>query len=430
MCPVHLAIWNPIFCLQTMDHCTEHIHGFAADPRLRKRGLIGESLYPPDSPTAPDRPALHRLVRELHDHISQQRDALCGRLHGQRRVPPCVRLHPAADGQALQQAPALRGDEVRGGPREDSSHRGRPSTAINFGNVSERIDRYLNHTLPYFNIPASFKKLNIEQTVPLTDPFPRDRHPRPAAEPALDDDHFDPRSPLRLHQDAQQPRDVPARLAADKPPSKIRPLGSTISECRTPRSDLLGASAIHLPSSPRMPKSNKMISSIVVSILLAPISGLGALHPAPIDSVLGAMRGIRVANGGAPFHIVDVVPVLVVDGCCARHGVGIANGGAPVPVSVGVPHGVPVSTRRATGRVKFPTRCTPAPYPMSIPPATSTWSASPHSFLPQLIIDWLIQFYYLRSIISVDPLLTGVVFRVFGLQFFGEFTGSSRLFTP
>ena len=34
------------------------------------------------------------------------------------------------------------------------------------------IDLSLNHTPPYFNLPAPFEKLNIEQTAPLIDPFP------------------------------------------------------------------------------------------------------------------------------------------------------------------------------------------------------------------------------------------------------------------
>ena len=57
-------------------------------------------------------------------------------------------------------------------------------------------------------------------------------------------------------------------------------------------------------------------------------------------------------------------------------------------LGVGVPLGVPVATRLATGRVVFATCCTPPPRPIPDEhPAVTSWStASPHTSFRQLLL--------------------------------------------
>ena len=139
-----------------------------------------------------------------------------------------------------------------------------PDTAINFGNEPERIDRYLNHTLPYFNLPAPFKKLNIEQTVPLTDPFPPEIDiPDPRQNQRSTMAISTPVVPIDFLQTLSNPATSPLVSPRANPPSKIHPSRTTISERRTPRS--LGASAIPQPASPGLQKSSKTIFNIPLS---------------------------------------------------------------------------------------------------------------------------------------------------------------------
>ena len=299
-------------------------------------------------------------------------------------MPPCLQRHPAADRQALQQAPAphkdddLDVDDLRKGripepltsvvtwlPNSVRSFSEKQAVFVSLGEITAAV-----------GLPALvFADRVVDKISETIGSNGKDRRPETFAGAI----------------------ECMVRMVVALPYAQVHAaVHAALPRALRVRPDSTARRALASwapPPSPvaRLPKNNKTNFNIVVSAVLAPVPGVG---------ILDVMRRILVQGAGSESLRVRSHSSL--PRRSSRRLCPYAPGRRPRHVC---------NTLRS------------CPIPDEDPPATSSRpAASPHSFLRQLLIDWLLQFLISEATFRSTH-SDWRFFGVLGLQFFVEFTG-------